>query len=384
MNKIRLVHIVHDLGFAGKEQGILKIVSRMDDSRFRVDIIALRRIYREALQNVTLPGEVIELGRKPGNDPALIFKLMKIFKAKRYDIVYTHSWNTLIEGYLAARLCGIPKLIHGEHGTFERSWLKDQLQTKLWSNVDAVTVVADSLRRKMVQWFRYATDNVFVIHNGIDRKRFYPSASFRRQMRERYGVRDKFVVGTVGRFHPVKDHFTLIRAFAQIARHLSHAVLILVGRGELESSYRKLCADLGISDRVLFVPPTSQVEQLYNMFDVFVLSSRSEGCSNVLLEAMACGLPVIATRVGGNPELVEHERSGWLVPAGDVAALAGRMEAVENNPEKAREVGRQALERINSRFTLERTVERYERLYESLVFSGKRAKIHDKNIVQPV
>jgi hypothetical protein len=150
MKKIKVAHLLHVIGPAGKEKGVLKIVSGMDQSRFEVDLIVLRGIlYQDLIDLKSL--NIIELDRVQGNSIKLVPQLVKIFKKNRYDIIYTHSWNTLVEGYLSALVAGIPIKIHGEHGTFERSYLKDKLQKFLWKHFDAVTVVNSVQRNRSCQ-----------------------------------------------------------------------------------------------------------------------------------------------------------------------------------------------------------------------------------------
>lgn len=369
MAPIRLAHVIYDLGFAGKEQGIIKVVNQMDPERFKVDVIVLNRIDENAL-SPDLNFDIVPLQKERANDPKLIFRLAALFRQKQYDIVYTHSWNTLLEGYLGAKIAGVPIRVHGEHGTFEHSKVKNVLQPRVWARFDAITVVADALRQKMIQEFQYKHPNVVVIHNGVDRSRFFPSDDYRADCRKRLSLNDEFVIGTVGRLHPVKDHFTLIRGFAQFSQKVPKARLVIVGKETQRGVYQQcldLIHDLQISDRVLFVPPSRQVEKLYNGFDVFCLSSISEGCSNVILEAMACGVPVVATRTGGTPELVEHGKTGLLFEVHDAAGLASHLERLHQDGAFRLALQKNGLQSIAERFSLKRTVEKYEQLYETLL-----------------
>lgn len=379
MKKIHLAHLLYFIGPAGKEQGVLKIVSGMDRSRFEVDIIVLQGVrYRELLPVEQF--NIIELQGTPANSWETARRLAEVLKRNRYDIVYTHSWNTLLEGYLAARLAKIPALIHGEHGTFERSFMKDRVQKYLWQRFDAVTVVAGDLEKKLRDSFGYRKDNISVLYNGIDPARFYPSPEFREKYRRQYGLEGSFVVGTLGRFHPVKDHFTLIKAFRRFRETIPAAKLVLVGGGgsageEMKRRYQELIAQLSLQEQVRFIPPVSDPETLLNMFDVFVLSSVSEGCSNVILEAQACGVPVLATATGGNPELVNHQETGLLFPVGDEQTLAGELHRLYADEDLRRRFSRQALERVREKFSLRSTVSGYEQLYRNLYHSKMNGKV---------
>lgn len=378
MKKIHLAHLLYFIGPAGKEQGVLKIVSGMDRSRFKVDIIVLQGVrYRELLPMDQF--NIIELEGTPANSWKTIWLLAKVLKRNRYDMVYTHSWNTLLEGYLAARLAKIPLLIHGEHGTFERSFMKDRVQKYLWQRFDAVTVVVGDLEKKLRHSFGYRKNNITVLYNGIDPDRFYPSPEFREKYRQQYGLEGSFVVGSMGRFHPVKDHFTLIKAFRRFREKIPAAKLVLVGGGgsageEMKRRYQELITQLSLQEQVQFIPPVSNPEALLNMFDLFVLSSISEGCSNVILEAQACGVPVLATDTGGNPELVIHQENGLLFPVGDEQTLAEQLHLLYSDKALRQKFSVQALARVREKFSLRNTVSAYQQLYWNLYQSKMNGK----------
>lgn len=370
MKKIKVAHLLYIIGPAGKEKGVLKIVSMMDKSRFDVDLIVLRDIVYKDLINIK-GLNIITLKPVRGNSLKAIPQLREIFKKNRYDIIYTHSWNTLLEGYLAALLAGVPIKIHGEHGTFERSYLKDKLQKLLWKRFDAVTVVVGDLEKKLRQIFAYRDNNINIIYNGADHGKFCPSPEFRETFRKQHGLENDFLVGTVGRFHPVKDHFTLIKGFKHFCSRVPGAKLVLVGGGgktgeKNKKRYEELIGELGLKDEVVFIPPVSNPEALMNIFDVFVLSSISEGCSNVILEAMACGIPLVVTDTGGNPELVTDNDNGLLFEVGNDRELSEKLLSLHGDPGLRQKFSRRGVQLIKERFSLDKTVSNYEALYAGL------------------
>jgi len=378
MEKIRLAHLVNSLGYAGKEAGIIKICSHMDRETFAIDVIVLDKIYRKEQLSAD-HFRTILLGKRGGNDVTMFRRLGRLLRENTYDIVYSHSWNTLLEGYIGGRLARTPVKIHGEHGTFERSKVKDRIQRKLWAKFDAVTVVARDLQHRMRELFGYSGGNVEVIHNGIDVQRFFPSPEYRNEFRRAQHLEDAFVIGTVGRFHPVKDHFTLFRGFARFKASVPQAKLAMVGPETdktIMAKYRQLLSDLHITGDVLFIPPTNNVEQALNGFDVFVLSSVSEGCSNVILEALACAVPVVATRTGGNPELIQNEENGLLFPVGDAEALAEALLCLHRNQDFYQRMQLIGPEVIRGKFTLQKTVRHYENLYIRLLEEKRGSELH--------
>ena len=366
MPKVKVAHLVKLIAPAGKENGILKIVSRMDTSQFEIDIVVLSGIIFEEILNLE-KFNIVSLNPVRGNNLKLVPQLVKVFKEKKYDIIYTHSWNTLMEGYLSGVISGIPIKIHGEHGTFERSLMKDRMQKYVWKQFDVIIVVADALRKIMHEEFGYTENNIEVRHNGIDTTKFFPSSRYRREIREQLKLNDEFVIGTVGRFFPVKDHFTLFRAFERIKSFEPKAKLILVGAepkgNNLKAEYIQYLTERHLINDVFILPPTSDVEKVFNAMDVFVLSSISEGCSNVILEAMACGIPVVATRTGGNPELLDDNKNGLLFPVGADDQLAEKVHRLYTDPELHKKLSHAGPKIIKKHFTIDRVVHYYEELF---------------------
>jgi glycosyltransferase involved in cell wall biosynthesis len=276
-----------------------------------------------------------------------------------------------VEGYLAALGAGIPIKIHGEHGTFERSYLKDKLQKFLWKKFDSVTVVVGDLEKKLREIFNYKAKNVRIIYNGTDHTKFYPSQDLRKEFRKKYGLEGFFLVGTVGRFYKVKDHFTLIRGFKHFRSLIPNTKLVLVGgdavRGDkYKERYVQLIEELGLNDDVVIIPPVTDPETVMNTFDIFVLSSISEGCSNVILEAMACGIPLVVTNTGGNPELVKDHDNGLLFEVGNDKELAEKLQYLYDHPEVRERFSRQNIKLVKEKFSLGKTIFNYEKLYSDL------------------
>jgi glycosyltransferase involved in cell wall biosynthesis len=173
-------------------------------------------------------------------------------------------------------------------------------------------------------------------------------------------------VAAVARFHPVKDHATLLRAFANVSAAVQDVDLLLVGDGPLRPDLEAQADALGITRRVRFLGVRHDVPDILAASDVFVLPSLSEAASITLLEAMATGTPVVATNVGGNPEIVRHDENGLLTPRGDAPAMAMAIVRLLREPERARELGAHAAEQVRRTYRLERTIDRYHTLYREL------------------
>ncbi|MEZ5320110.1 MAG: glycosyltransferase, partial [Vicinamibacterales bacterium] len=205
-----------------------------------------------------------------------------------------------------------------------------------------------------------------VIENGIDPERYEPAGD-RDALRARLGLAaSRRYVAAIARFHPVKDHAMLLRAFARVAAERADADLLLVGDGPLRPALEAQVASLGLERRVRFLGVRHDVPDLLAASDVFVLSSVSEAASITLLEAMATGLPVVVTEVGGNPEIVRQGVDGRLTPRGDAEAFSAALTAVLADPAGAREMGRNGAARVREVYRLDRTIARYDALYRAL------------------
>jgi glycosyltransferase involved in cell wall biosynthesis len=207
------------------------------------------------------------------------------------------------------------------------------------------------------------------IPNGVDADRFAPpSSATRRAARAALGLDATApVFGCVASLTPVKRHVDLIEAFASVHAKLPAARLLLIGDGPLRATISEQIASLGLQDAVDLLGDRSNIETLLPALDVALLTSSTEGMSNAILEAMACGLPVIATSVGGNLQLVEHQASGLLVPPANPAALAGAMLALADMPALRRTMGAAARARIEREFSLDAMAQSYDRLYRRLL-----------------
>jgi glycosyltransferase involved in cell wall biosynthesis len=229
--------------------------------------------------------------------------------------------------------------------------------------MDRVLSVSTRIAERMAREFRFPLEQITTIHNGVDLDRFRP--------RDRSAARARLdlptgatVVGTVGRMLPVKDHDTLLSALARIRSSGTHVITVMAGNGPLEGHLRRRAADLRLDVRFLGSRP--DIEDVLPACDIYVSSSVSEGLSNTILEAMATGIPVVATRVGGTDELVQDGLTGVLVPAADPAALAEAIESVVTQPAMRRDMGLSSRARAERLFGLDRMVQNYERVYLEL------------------
>lgn len=359
----RVMHLVHTYGVGGMEVGITKLVNALDGSRVCSSICSC--CPGDSLKTRLRPDvPLFELRRRSGNDPALVAQLYRLLKKERPHVLHTHRWATLCEGVIAARLAGVPFVVHGEHGTLETRRHNAFVQRAVWNRVDRLLSVSSRLAERMAREIRFPLEKITVIRNGVDIDRFRP----RNQSAARLALGlpvDTLVIGCVGRLVTVKDYPTFLRALVLIRDRGIASEVVIAGTGPLRDELMSMAATLGLAN-VKFLGNRDDVDQVLAAFDVFVLSSSSEGLSNTIQEAMATGLPVVATRVGGADELVEQSQTGLLVAPGDSRALADAIALLAQDPARRRRMGEAGRRRAESLFGLDVMIREYESLYVSL------------------
>ena len=362
---LRVMHVTYKFGVGGMEVGIAKLVNGLDPALVASSICS--SVPGDSLKERLRPGvKLFELNRRRGNDPSLVADLYRLFKRERPHVVHTHRWGTLLEGALAARLAGVPYIVHGEHGTLETRWRNAWVQRRLWHHVDRVLSVSSRLAERMSRELRFPLDRISVIRNGLDLNRFQPVADKAAAKRALGIAPDRLVIGTVGRTVPVKDHPTFLRALARVRAAGIDFAAVIAGTGPAFQDTVRLVESLNLGHDVQLLGNRDDVDLVLRAFDIFVLSSSSEGLSNTIQEAMATGLPVVATNVGGADELVVEGRTGVLTPAGDDRAMAEALAALARDGARRASLGRTGAERAHAHFGIERMFRDYEKMYLGL------------------
>ncbi len=312
---------------------------------------------------------VVELHKPPGNSPRFLLRLVRALRELEPDVVHTRNWGGL-DGILGAHLGGLRRVLHGDHGWEvedlaggppRRRWVRRVLS----GLTGGFTCVSRDLRRWLLEEVGVRCP-VTQIYNGVDTAVYRPGADGAEVRRELGLPADVPVVGHVGRLVEIKDHATLFRAFDRVRRELPDAVLLCVGDGPLRETLQR-----SAGEGVRLLGHRDDTARVLRALDVFVLCSLREGISNTILEAMAGGLPVVATRVGGNPELVTEGSTGALVPAADADGLAGALTRYLGDPVLRRAHGAAARETALQRFGVAGMVGAYESAWRSVAAEGR-------------
>jgi sugar transferase (PEP-CTERM/EpsH1 system associated) len=368
-----IAHVIHSLDTGGLENGLINIINRTPENRYRHAIICLTKTGSFA-ERITQPGvEVISLHGREGHDFGLYWELWKRLRALRPAIVHTRNLSALEAQIPAFFLPGV-KTLHGVHGrdVFDlegKSRKYNLLRRFIRPLVGRYITVSKDLRNWLIKTINVPEERVVQIYNGVDRRLFHPrQAGPNTTAPDGFLTEGAVVIGTVGRLAGVKDQATLIRAFKELLQTGNDKVrLIIAGDGPQRGQLQHLITELQLDKKVWMAGDRSDIPDILRTFDIFVLPSQGEGISNTILEAMATGLPVVATRVGGNPELVQDGVNGYLVPRSDPGALAKAIkELVDDNDKRAR-TGNTSLEFVRGTFDWDKTVTCYLSVYDELL-----------------
>ncbi len=306
------------------------------------------------------------LGMKRGiPDPRSIFRLRRIIQGVSPDILHAHMIHANLLGRISRIVTLVPVLISSAHSINEGGWWADLAYRLTDSLCEITTQVSNAAGRHYVDARVVPSQKMKVIPNGVDTGRFRPNPESRARLRRELLLGDKFVWLAVGRFDGAKDYDNLVSALRNLR---SNSTCLIAGDGPLRQSIEKAAHSFGLAERIRFLGVRKDVEALMAACDAYVMSSAWEGMPNVLLEAASSGLLIVATHVGGNPEIVQNEVSGFLVPPGNSVMLAAAMQHVEiMSPSTRTAMGRVARRHIQKHYSLGSIVDQWEQTYEALL-----------------
>ena len=358
--RIRLVHLVISLEVGGLERVLVNHIRHADRARFEVGVVCLAGRGRLATE-IEAEGVAVHAldvhGRGVGRG---VRRLVREMWRLKPDVLHTHNLAAHLLGATAARIARVPVVVHTKHGRYDtRSWRR-ALGVRAASALSSMVVpVSEDSAREALLFEGVSARKIRVIHNGVDVMGITPGDRFSRPPGSK--------AVSVGRLAVVKDYPTLLRATRQVVDAIPSFRLDLVGDGPERAALEALRSELGLDHEITFLGERSDVGERLQSADVFALSSTSEGLSLGLLEALAAGLPIVATRVGGNGEIVTDGETGRLVPPADPGALASALIDVLTDQPRLIAMGRAARQRAEESFSLAKVVGRYESLYLELL-----------------
>jgi glycosyltransferase involved in cell wall biosynthesis len=364
---MRVVHVVLSLWPGGTEQLVVELCRRSAD-QFRPVVCCLDDHGSWGADLARRGTEVIALQRRPGFRPSLGYQIARVAARHKASILHCHHYSPFVYGRLAKLVSPGLQLIFTEHGRFDDGppLTKRQVVNPWLARIPGpIYAVSAALREHMVAE-GYPANRVSVIHNGIDPGPA-PGDCERARARTALGASaDTLLVGTAARLDPVKDLPTLLTAFASLRKAQPRARLLIAGEGPERERLERHIAALGLGADISLLGHREDVRALMPGFDVYVNSSISEGISVTILEAMAACVPVIATRVGGSPEIVLDGANGVLVPARSPVELASAMRLLADAPEMRQAFGREGRRTVERNFRIDQMVDRYAQVYRAL------------------
>lgn len=380
MNRPLIAHILHRLDYGGLENGLVNLVNGLPEARFRHAVITLagHSGFRERIRRLDV--EIYSIDKRPGKDLPAYVRLWRLLRRLAPDVVHTRNPG-VVDCTFVAWLAGVPIRVHGWHG-----WDVDDLhgdrprRAFLRRACDPFVTRHVAVSRHIAMWLS-ANDSVLParirqIYNGVDTTRFSPGPSDVEPLFPPRPDGPLLVIGTVSRLEAVKDPVTLALAFVDLVSrypvYRRRLRLAIVGDGKLRAEVEQVLAAAGCGEIGIVTGWRDDVPDLMRQFDLFVLPSLNEGISNTILEAMSCGLPVVATDVGGNAELVLPGQTGQLVPASCPRSLADALQDYVDDSDRVEDHGLAARRRVEREFSLSGMIDNYTQLYTELMAAEQR------------
>jgi lipopolysaccharide/colanic/teichoic acid biosynthesis glycosyltransferase/glycosyltransferase involved in cell wall biosynthesis len=388
---VKVLRVIARLNVGGPAIHVINLTRGLDPTRFDSTLVTgtenpgegsmLDLAIERGVEPVVIPEIVGQLTLKPRDLKALI-ALYRLIRRERPQIVHTHAAKPGVLGRVAARLAGVPVVVHTFHGHILRgyygtamSWLLCRMERMLAGLSDRIIAVSEQVKQDLVRYGVARPEKICVIPLGLELDAFLDSQAHRGAFRRELGIGDDVpLVGIVGRIFPIKNHRLFLEAAARVAGKEPTARFVVVGDGTLRSEMEALGRQLDLGARITFTGWRRDLPRVYADLDVLVVSSDNEGTPVSAIEAMASGCPIVATRVGGLPDLVEDGTIGHLVPPGDAEAMAEGILGLLRDEDRARRMGSSARERVQDRYRAERLCRDIETLYAELLssMSGRR------------
>lgn len=362
----------------GAEKQIYELAKGLNKSKYRVSVISLDcqgRASREAIEAIGCEFFVFRISRIYGLSGFIQGRrFFQYLKQSHVDILQTYHFSSDIWGTFWAHLAGVKKIVSNRRDMgFWRKGLHVQAYCLINPWVTKIVAVANSVKEMIVESEKVSEHKIAVIYNGIEQSSAFSSQLSAASLKEQLGISERdTVIAHVANLKPVKGHSFLLQAMAGVVKEFSNVKLFLVGKDEMNGELQRLAGELNIQDNVIFLGRRDDVPTILALSYFCVLTSLSEGMSNAILEYMLAGKAVVATRVGGNSELVSHGTNGLLVEKEDAEGLKNAIVQLLRSPAEASRMGENGFKRVESEFSMAGMVRKYENFFESLVHGRKK------------
>ena len=375
---IEVLHLIDTYRIGGPGKTIINSARFIDRTRYRVHAAAFthpdtsRNEFAGAVRDAGIP--LLELRETRRFNAEHLGILRDYMRAHHIDILHAHGYRSDVLSFIATR--GMPRVrVVTTHHGWIRNNARQQVLTRaailLSTLFDGVEVVSQPLREQLPSWFRNS-QRVAVVPNGIVLQDYRPTG-VRDAVRTQLNLnREDWLLTVIGRLSAEKGCLDMVDAFAHVASRLPHAHLLLVGEGPLESEVARRASAAGLAERTHFVAHQKDIRPYYEAADMIVSPSHTEGISNVILESLTFGVPVVAKRVGGNPEIITPERSGVLVEARRPEVLADAIVRVANDPALQARLVDEGQRRVREHFSFEARMAAEQAFYDRVVAGRQR------------
>ncbi|SFP45020.1 sugar transferase, PEP-CTERM/EpsH1 system associated [Nitrosomonas cryotolerans] len=368
-----ILHVIHHLVIGGMENGLVNLVNKLPASCFRHAIVCIDHSSDFSQRIIRKDIKVYALNRSERGIWPVRRDLFGLCKALKPKIVHTRNLSGL-DALLPARLAGVRYCLHSEHGRDVNDLKGDNQKLRLLRRlhnplINQFITVSKDLQQYLIN-IGIRSEKITQVYNGVDTERFSPAMSKPQRLLPEFLLgSDKIIIGTVGRIQAVKDQHALLRAYQGLLAKYpdlgQKAYLVIVGNGPLLGDLKEKAISLGISHRVWFSGSLDTIPEILKTFDIFVLPSLAEGISNTVLEAMATGLPVITTNVGGNVELVTEGLNGRFFRPGNIEHLSELIAEYTADKALLKKHGHAARQAVLTHFSLAAMISGYQRIYEA-------------------
>lgn len=364
----RVMHILNSLHFGGMEKSVVSLVNSLDRSKYLPIVCSLSSSYRDLENELLQKGiKIIYLNRREnGFDFLLPFKLARVLKKEKVQIAHTHNFAGFLYGTIGTLLSKTPAHLHTQQGTaFINKRMRAFIARIFTKKIDNFVVVSKPIAQELMHFVKVKPQKIFYIPNSVPDARCNVN-KHNHIKRSQLGFHNSdILIGSVGRLHPVKNYDVLLKSMPYVLKQYPQTKLVIVGDGEEKQNLLRIAMDLKIRSHVLFLGKRDDVNELLSLFYLFVLPSKYEGTSLSLIEAMASSLPVVATRVGGNPELVKDENNGVLVEPSDPKKLAEAILKILGDKALAKRLGTNGRMIYERNYTINSMVMKYEQVYQT-------------------
>lgn len=364
-NRVKVLHVTFDMGIGGTEQVIRQIIENSPPINLSHEILcidgSIGRIGRELSEKGI---HIDSIQRQSGIDFKVIRYIRRLIKQRSIDILHCHQYTPYFYGVLSAVLTPV-RVIFTEHGRFhpdrhntKRRWINPLLNLV----TDNITAIARSTADAVAEYEYMPRDKIQVIYNGI--KQIELGEQTREDLLEELGLtQDYRYIGTVSRLDPIKNQAMMINAFNKARQKIPNLRLIIIGDGPMMQELKILGKSLGLEDEIIFTGFIDNPQKYISLFEIFLLSSFSEGTSMTLLEAMSLGVPCVVTDVGGNGEVIANESNGLVVPDNDMEKFSQAILTLLEDQNKISEFGQAGKDIFSKTFSAQKMVSDYQALY---------------------